>query len=154
MSLSLARFMMALEFPTGLAEVTATVLSHNSNAMQETPRSGDWWKRDRWIQFTNNLALCTGSSQKSCYWKVTTHSGGPQNSNEENPPKGQPYRRESWAGVLAQQLGGLVALPQDLGLIPSAGLVATVICNWSPKALFWPLWASGCIHSCSQVLFK
>lgn len=37
-------------------------------------------------------------------------SGGPQNSNEENPPKGQPYKRESWAGVLAQQLGGLVAL--------------------------------------------
>lgn len=47
----------ALEFPAGLAEVTATVLSHNSNSMQETPWSGDWRKRDRWIQSTNNLAL-------------------------------------------------------------------------------------------------
>ena len=78
MSPCLAQFMMALEFHAGLAEVTAPVLSHNSNSMQETPQSGDWRERDRWIQFTNNLALCMGSSQKSCYWKVTTHSGGPK----------------------------------------------------------------------------
>lgn len=54
------------------------------------------------------------------------------------------WKEIAMAGARTQLSGGLAALPEDRGSIPSTYMMSTTIYGSSPRgpdALFWPLWA-------------